>query len=230
MHHGERSTLLSADGFQLDAYRVGPTDARRGGLVVIQEIFGVNDHIKDVCDSFAADGYECIAPAIFDRQQREFEVGYDSAGMAAGRKLAMAMDWTTLLSDVQAAIDALAGPVFIVGYCLGGTVAYAAACRLTGLSAASCYYGGAVERFAGETPKVPTILHFGRTDAHIPMDMVERIRAAQPELPVHVYDAGHGFNCDRRPDFDQDSADLARLRTLQLFHRAASGGKADSAA
>lgn len=217
---GERVSLTSkADGFVLDAYRVAPEDARHGGLVLVQEIFGVTDHIRDLCDGFAADGYEVIAPSFFDRQARGFWAGYDADGVAKGRAYSEAAPWDQVQGDLQAAVDALKGPVNVVGYCWGGTAAWLAACRCDGVAAASGYYGRRIPELIGETPRCPTILHFGKRDPSIPPEVVDQIRDAFPELPVYVYDAGHGFASDRRADYSPDSARLARLRTLQLFSR-----------
>ena len=221
---GEKIQLASlADGFQFDAYRAPAQEARRGGLVLVQEIFGVNANIRGLADGFAAEGYEVIAPSMFDRLERGFETGYDDpADIAKGRDYAGRTDWALAISDIQACIDVLKGPVFIAGYCYGGSVAWVAACRARGLAAASAFYGRLIVNFTGETPRCPTILHFGKTDATIPMEDVAKIEAAHPDIPVWLYDAGHGFCCDGRKDFQPDACRLARLRTLQLFHR--SGG------
>ena len=217
---GERVSLTSkADGFVLGAYHAAPEDARHGGLVLIQEIFGVTEHIRELCDGFAADGYEVIAPAFYDRRERGFEAGYDADGVARGRRYSEAAPWAQVQGDLQAAIDALAGPVNVVGFCWGGTAAWLAACRCDGVAAASCYYGRRIPELIAETPRCPTILHFGKRDPTIGPELVEQIRDAFPELAVFVYDAGHGFASDRRADYDPDCARLARLRTLQLFSR-----------
>lgn len=217
---GERVILTSRyDGFALPAYHCAAQDARRGGLVVVQEIFGVNDHIRDVAERFAADGYETLAPAFFERAKPGFEADYTPMGFGRGRDLVAKTPWDQVVADLQAAIDALAPPVFVVGYCWGGTAAWLAACRCEGLAAASGYYGRQVAEFKDETPRAPVILHYGKTDHSIPAENYEAVIAAHPELPVYLYNAGHGFSCDRRPDFAPDAAKLARLRTLQLFHR-----------
>ena len=221
---GEAIRLTSlADGFEFDAYRAPAEEAGRGGLVLVQEIFGVNANIRSLADGFAAEGYEVIAPSMFDRLERGFETGYDDpADTAKGRDYSSHTDWTLAMSDVQACIDALPKPVFITGYCYGGSVAWVAACRAQGLTAASGFYGRLIVNFTSETPRCPTILHFGKTDATIPLEDVAKIEAAHPDIPVWLYDAGHGFCCDGRKDFQPDACRLARLRTLQLFHR--SGG------
>ena len=215
---GETVRLTSPlDGFGFGAWRAAPTDARRGGLVLVQEIFGVTDHIRDLADGFAADGYETLAPAFFDRRAPGFETGYDPDGIARGRSLSEETPWDEVAADLQAAIDALAPPVFVVGYCWGGTAAWLAACRCSGLAASAAFYGRRIPELLAETPKVPIILHFGRTDPTIPPTTVDAIAAAHPDVPIHLYDAGHGFNSDRRADYSPDAARLARLRTLRLF-------------
>jgi carboxymethylenebutenolidase len=207
------------DGFLFDAFHVTPPEARRGGLVLIQEIFGVTDHIKDLARRFAADGYEVIAPALFDRRERGFQTGYDPEGVLKGRLYSEQTPWHEVEGDLKACVEALAGPVFVTGFCWGGTAAWLAACRIPGVAASSCFYGRRIPELIDETPNCPTIAHFGRTDASIPPETVELIRERHPDLPVHVYEAGHGFASDRRPDYVEDAATLARLRTLQLFHR-----------
>ncbi|HEX4199490.1 MAG TPA: dienelactone hydrolase family protein [Caulobacteraceae bacterium] len=224
---GEAISLTSkADGFVLDAYHVTPDDARHGGLVLVQEIFGVTEHIRELCDGFAADGYEVIAPSFYDRQERGFAARYDADGVAKGRLYSEAAPWDLVQGDLQAAIDALKGPVFVTGFCWGGTAAWLAACRCDGVAAAACYYGRRIPELIAETPRCPTILHFGKRDPTIPPEVVEQIREAFPDLPVYVYEAGHGFASDRRADYEADSARLARLRTLQLFTRS-SGVRAE---
>lgn len=208
------------DDFSFGAHRVMPGDARRGGLVAIQEIFGVTEHIRELADGFAEDGYEVIAPRLFDRLEPGFEGGYDSDGVAAGRRLSEATPWDQVAGDLQACVDALVPPVFAVGWCWGGTAAWLAACRCDGLAAASGFYGRRIPELLDETPRCPVILHFGKADPTIPPEVVEAVRAAHPDTPAYVYDAGHGFMSDRRADFAPDAAALGRLRTLQAFHRA----------
>jgi carboxymethylenebutenolidase len=219
---GQKLTLTAADGFTLGAYRADPTDAPKGALVVIQEIFGVNSHIRDVTDRFAELGYVAIAPAIFDRASPGMEVGYDQAGMDAGLKARAAIPVDQTLLDLQAAIDAVKGigMTGIVGYCWGGTLAYLAAGKLTGLSAAVGYYGGQIaSQFLDVEPKIPVMLHFGETDHGIPLTDVQKIIDRYEEMPIHVYNAGHGFNCDQRGSYDKPSAELALTRTLEFFHQ-----------
>lgn len=210
------------EGFAFRAYHSWPEGPTKGALVLVQEIFGVTDHIRELCDQYAADGYDVIAPSLYDRQERGFEAEYTKEGIAEAMKLRDGHEMKFSVGDVQACIDWLrdeqgAQKVFITGYCYGGTVAWVAACRCKGLNAASGYYGRGIVEHILETPLCPTILHFGRNDASIPMEWVERIAAEHPEVPVHVYEAGHGFNSDRRTDYDATSAKLARERTLALF-------------
>jgi carboxymethylenebutenolidase len=217
---GQDITLTASDGFQLGAYRTQPDGTPKGAVVVIQEIFGVNSHIRTVCDRFAAQGYVAIAPSIFDRVEPNFQSGYSPEEVATARKFVANPDWAAFLRDTQAAIDAVkdVGPVGIIGFCLGGSIAYAAATKLDGLSAAIGYYGGAVVRFADDKPKVPTQLHFGEKDHGIPLSDVETIKAKRPEVEVFVYEgAEHGFNCDQRASYNKASADIARERSLAFL-------------
>jgi carboxymethylenebutenolidase len=222
----DRTTLMSPhDGFEFDAWRQGPPDARRGGLIVIQEIFGVTDHIRETAASYAEEGFEVIAPSLYDRRAPGFEAAYSSDDVGRARDLSQATPWDEVAADLAACVAALAPPVFAVGYCWGGAAAWMAACRVDGIAAASCYYGRRIPEFTGQTPRCPVIAHFGRRDASIPPEVVEAITEAHPDVPVYLYDAGHGFNSDRRADYDADCARLAKLRTLQLF--AQSGGRGE---
>ncbi|MGJ4959223.1 dienelactone hydrolase family protein [Bradyrhizobium sp. HKCCYLRH2060] len=217
---GQDIKLTASDGFQLGAYRVDPTGTAKGALVVIQEIFGVNHHIRNVCDRLAAEGYVAIAPAIFDRVEPGFTSGYSPDEIAVARKFVANPDWAAFLRDTQAAIDGVrnVGPVGIIGFCLGGSIAYAAATKLTGLKAAVGYYGGAIVRFADDKPTVPTQLHFGEKDAGIPLSDVETIKAKRPDVEIFVYPgAQHGFGCDERASYDKPSADLAWTRSLAFL-------------
>ncbi|MBN8943071.1 MAG: dienelactone hydrolase family protein [Rhizobiales bacterium] len=219
-HRGDVTAYRMADDAEIDVYHVKPVAARRGGLVLIQEIFGLTDHIREQCDVYAAEGYEVLAPALYDREAPGLQAPYSPEGIAMAIKIAREQHPFDLsISDTQACIDALkpAGPVFITGYCYGGSVTYAAAARCDGLSAASGYYGSMIPRLAAEPPRCPTILHFGRRDSGIPLDAIAAFEAARPEVTVHLYDAGHGFNSDRRADYDATSAALAFQRTLALF-------------
>jgi carboxymethylenebutenolidase len=219
---GQDLKLTASDNFQLGAYRADPATAPKAAVVVIQEIFGVNHHIRAVCDRLASEGYVAIAPAIFDRVEPNFTSGYSPDEVAVARKFVANPDWPAMLRDTQAAIDAVkdVGPVGIIGFCLGGSIAYAAATKLLGLSAAIGYYGGAIVRFADDKPTVPTQLHFGEKDAGIPLADVETIKTKRPEIEIHVYPgAQHGFHCDERASYDKTSADIAWPRSLGFFAR-----------
>jgi carboxymethylenebutenolidase len=213
-------TLTAADGHKLGAYGADPAGQPKGGVVVIQEIFGVNHHIRSVCDRLAGEGYAALAPALFDRTTSDFQSGYTPDEVAKARKFVEAPDWDAMLRDTDAAIKELddVGPVAIMGFCLGGTVSFASACRLSGLSAAVCYYGGGIARFADEKPKCPTQMHFGRKDAHIPMTAVDDIRKKRPDCEVYVYDeADHGFHCDERGSYHAESAKIAWGRSMAFL-------------
>jgi len=217
---GQDIKLIASDNFQLGGYRADPATAPKAAVVVIQEIFGVNHHIRAVCDRLAGEGYVAIAPSIFDRIEPNFQCGYSPDEVAVARKFVANPDWAPMLRDTQAAIDAVrdVGPVGIIGFCLGGSVAYAAATKLSGLSAAIGYYGGAIVRFADDKPKVPTQLHFGEKDAGIPLTDVEIIKSKRPELEVFIYPgAQHGFHCDERASYDKASAEAAWPRSLWFF-------------
>jgi carboxymethylenebutenolidase len=222
---GKMETMKMSDGAEVGVYRVQPEGARRGGLVLIQEIFGVTEHIMELCDGYAADGYEVLAPALYDREAPGFQAGYTPEDIQKAMKIARGEHPFDLsVADTQVCIDDLKarGPVFITGYCYGGSVTWAAAGRCEGLNAASGYYGGNIGQMIDLVPKCPTILHFGEKDHGIPMETVEKIKAAHPEVAVYVYPAGHGFNSDRRTDYDAECARLGKERTLALFH--ANGG------
>lgn len=211
------------DGFAFDAWRAVPTDARRGGLVICHAIWGVTPHLRALADGFAEDGYEVLVPSLFDRFHKGFaERDTDPALVQRQDGYARATGWgAEVLDAVQAAIDALAPPVFLLGFCFGGTTAWLAASRCTGLAAVAAFYGGQIRDYLAETPKVPTILHLGKADELIPPADVEAIRAAHPDLPVYMYDAGHAFVAPN--GFHADSARLSRLRTLALFARNSGG-------
>ena len=220
------TTITCADGFELGAYEASPSDTAKGAVVVIQEIFGVNSHIRSVVDGYAADGFYAIAPAIFDRLERNVELGYTDDDMTAGIELAFQkLDMAQTLADLQATIDCAAqhGKVGVVGYCFGGLLTWLSSCNLEGVAAASAYYGGGIPDNADLTPGCPIILHFGELDAHIPMDSVTALQSKKPDLPVHVYAADHGFNCDQRGSYDASAAALAKARTLELFNEQLSG-------
>ncbi|MEM7465905.1 MAG: dienelactone hydrolase family protein [Pseudomonadota bacterium] len=216
-------TLKAADGHEFSAYAAAPSGQAKGGIVVIQEIFGVNPHIRSVVDKYAAQGYFAIAPQIFDRAEANVELGYeDQADFDKGLKLAFQdIPIPDALKDVQAAVNAAAehGRVGVVGYCYGGLITWLSACGLSGVTAASSYYGGGIAGEKERQPQCPIIMHFGEKDAHIPMSDVEAIKTAHPDIPVYVYDADHGFNCDVRGSYDQPSASTALERTLNFFSR-----------
>ena len=216
---GQSITLKAKDGFSLGAYRADPEGKARGAIVVIQEIFGVNHHIRDVADRYAALGYVAIAPQVFDRAEKDFETGYDQPSMEKGRAARGKIKTEDLLLDTQAAIDAVksVGKVGIIGYCMGGSVAFLAATRLEGLSAAVGYYGGQIAASADEKTRVPTMLHFGDQDQSIPMTDVEKIKKARPETQIFVYKAGHGFHCDERASFNPFAAQVAACRSQEFF-------------
>ncbi len=217
---GEMITLTAEDGHRLAAYRATPAGTPRGALVVVQEIFGVNSHIKNVTDKFAADGYVAIAPALFDRVARDFETGYAPADIERGRAVRGKLQIEDAVRDVAAAVkeaQKTGQKVGVVGYCFGGTMAWLAATRIDGVAAASSYYGGGVADTAGEQPKCPVIFHFGETDASIPKDHWDRIKAQHPKIPMHIYPAGHGFACDERGSYHEPSARQARERTITFF-------------
>lgn len=216
----ETVQLTASDGHTFDAYRADPEGTPLGAVVVIQEVFGVNVHIRDLVERWAAVGYTAIAPALYDRWEQNFEVGYEPADIEQGRahKATANEHLDQVMADVEAAraTVAEAGRVGVVGYCWGGFVTYLAACRLD-IQAASGYYGGGINGVMSETPKCPTILHFGDRDASIPMTDVDAIGKAQPDVDVHVYAADHGFHCDMRGSYDPRSAAIAGMRTTQLF-------------
>jgi carboxymethylenebutenolidase len=218
---GHTLELTAADGFVLSAYRADPSGPPRGGLVVAQEIFGVNSHIRSVCDGFAADGYAATAPALFDRYERGVEIGYAPDDIARGRALKGRAQIDAALKDIAAARDALAGAgrIGVTGYCWGGYVAWMAASRLTGFACAIPYYGGGMLDAIGERPLCPVMAHFGERDTVIPVDGVRKLAAAHPDAQVFIYAADHGFNCDQRASYDAAAAKLARNRTLQFLRQ-----------
>ncbi len=214
--------MKMSDGAEIAVYHAEPTGKRKGGLVLVQEIFGVTDHIRELCDEYAADGYEVLSPALFDREHPGFEAEYTGNDFDRAVELARTLHpFEQSLADAQTCIDALKdqGPVFITGYCYGGSVAWAMAGQSEALAAASCYYGSLIPTiYAGAAPKCATIAHFGRYDTGIPMEGVEALIAKEhPAAQIFVYDANHGFNSDRRKDYHEPSAELARERTLGLF-------------
>jgi carboxymethylenebutenolidase len=221
---GQLINLTAADGFTFPAYVAQPAGQPKGGLVVLQEIFGVNAHIRAVADGYAADGYFVVAPSTFHRVKTGVELGYAEADMQAGMALKAAVEALPapgVMPDIQAAIEhaAQAGKVGILGYCWGGLLTWRAASALDGLSAAVPYYGGGMtsEAEAARQPRVPVMAHFGEQDHWIPLDSVRAFEKAQPGVAVHVYAANHGFNCDHRGAWNADAAKLARERTLAFL-------------
>ena len=219
---GKMIELTASDGHKLGAYRADPQGKPRGAIVVIQEIFGVNSHIKKVADEWAADGYVAIAPAMFDRVQRNYDTGYTPPEIEAGRAIMQKLDWGNTMRDVDAAVAEAkkAGKVGIVGYCWGGTVAWRAAANTAGISASAPYYGGGMPNFINEKPKVPVQAHFGETDQSPTLEQAKAIAKAHPEISANYYpNAGHGFNCDQRPSFNAEASKTARQRTLEFFRK-----------
>ncbi len=216
----ERLTLESRiDGFALSALKATPASAPLGGVVVIQEIFGLSDHIASMCSVFADAGYVAIAPSLFDRVEPDFQAGHDPDGVKKGIGAVTASPWSQVMSDVQAAIDALPQPVYVVGFCYGGAAAWMAAAHCTGVKAVSCFYGRLIADLRDATPKVPVMLHYGAHDTSIPPANYERVQHASPTSPLFIYDAGHGFCREGSPDYHAPSRDLALARTLDWFAR-----------
>ncbi len=213
--------LTARDGFRLSAWRADPAGTPRGAIVVAQEIFGVNGHIRDVCEGFAADGYVAIAPALFDRYEPKVDIGYTPPDIATGRALKAQAQLDPALRDIASARDAVAaaGKVAVIGYCWGGYIAWMAASRLPGFACAVPYYGGGILDAPTETFRCPVLAHFGERDGNIPVAGVRELMARRPEAQIFIYAADHGFNCDQRASYDAAAAKLARTRTL-LFLQA----------
>ncbi|MTJ83522.1 MAG: dienelactone hydrolase family protein [Telmatospirillum sp.] len=211
-------TISLAEG--LSAYVAEPAEPAAASVVVIQEIFGVNTHIRSVADGYAAEGYLAIAPALFDRVEPGVEFDYSAASVAKGVALAGRVGFDQALSDVGRAIDwaeaQTPGHVGVVGFCLGGSLAWLAAARLRP-RAAVAYYGGQIPQFRDEAPLAPILLHFGEKDGYIPLEAARDVERLYPDIPVHFYPAEHGFNCDARASYHRDSALLARSRTLDFL-------------
>jgi len=213
--------LKAADGHKFAAYRAEPQGKPRGGLIVVQEIFGVNSHIRGVADGYAADGYLAIAPALFDRVERGLDIGYSQPEIERGRTFIPKMQWDTVMKDAGAALDNVksASKIGVVGYCWGGTVSWMSASRLAGLAAAVAYYGGDITANSSEKPKCPMMCHWGETDHTIPLNGVKKFLGEHPEVTSFVYPAGHGFNCDQRGSYHAESAKLARTRSLEFLRK-----------
>ncbi len=221
---GSMTRVTSRDGFTFDAYHVAAQGPRKGGVIVVQEIFGLSDHIKEMAERFGAEGYEAIAPSMYDRAAPGFIVQPPDvmANMARSVDLAKANGQDNAMNDIGGVFDVLSksGKVCITGYCYGGSMSWMAGARIDGIAAASCYYGGNIPQMVNLTPKCPTICHFGAKDAHIPLvGAVDKIQAAHPDIPVHIYDAGHGFARKNSSDYDAASDKLAFERTIALFDK-----------
>src|SRR5690606_31821398 len=217
---GEFTRLMARDGHEFDAWLAPATSTPRGAIVVLQEIFGVNSHIRAVTEDFAAEGYVAIAPSLFDRVRRDVELDYSPPSVEQGRGYVLQLKEEQILADLTACINVVKrnGPVGVVGYCWGGSIAYLAACELP-VNAAVSYYGTRTVQMLERKPRVPVQYHFGEQDQSIPPENIQKIRDAHPAGEFHVYPAGHGFNCDQRESFDAASAKLARERTLAFFAR-----------
>lgn len=207
------------DSFQLSALSVEPKATPIGGVVVIQEIFGLTEHIDDMCRVFADAGYHAIAPGLFDRVEKDFHAGHDPDGIQKGIGAVMKSPWPQVVSDIQAAIDALPQPVYVTGFCYGGAATWMAAAECTNLKAASCFYGRLIANITDHTPKIPTMLHYGARDASIPPENVESVRLATPDSPLYLYDAGHGFCRAGSADYNAAACELSLERTLNWFAR-----------
>jgi len=218
---GKMIELTASDGHRLAAYRADPAGKPRGGIVVIQEIFGVNSHIKSVADGFAADGYLAIAPAMFDRVQKSVDLGYSPQDIEKGRDIRAKITTDMAMKDSEAALKAAAaaGKVGIVGYCWGGFVAWMASAKVPGLACAVPYYGGGILDNADLQPKVPVMGHFGDKDAHIPVEGVKKLAEKHKKQRIFIYAADHGFNCDQRGSYNAPAAKQARSRTLEFFRK-----------
>ena len=218
--------LTAGDGHTFSAYRADPSQAPKGAVVVLQEVFGVNPHIKQIADAFAARGYVAIAPSLFDSIKPGVELGYNDASLAEGVSLMKQVDKERALGEIQAAVDAVksAGKVAVVGYCWGGDLAYAAGNNVSGLACAVGYYGGGIAGDHGAKRKVPTLLHFGENDALIPLEAMTQFRAYRPDVSVFSYPgAGHWFNCDQRDSYQEDAARTALDRTLSWISQYVEG-------
>ena len=218
---GKMIELTASDGHRLAAYRADPAGKPRGAIVVIQEIFGVNSHIKQVADGYAADGYVAIAPAMFDRVQKNVELGYTPEDIAKGREIRGKVTNDMALKDAEAAVKEAgkSGKVGIVGYCWGGLVTWLAAAKISGLAAAVPYYGGGILDNADLEPKVPLMGHFGDKDQHIPVEGVKKLAEKHRKHQIFIYSADHGFNCDHRGSYNEAAAKQARSRTLEFFRK-----------
>lgn len=221
---GDFITVAMADGALVETYRAAPNGARRGGLVLLQEIFGLTQHIQEQCDRFAAAGFEVLAPSLFDRAAPGLRLSYDEAGWKQAIALLRGHAFDLGVEDTAVCVERLrpAGPVFVLGYCYGGSLAWTAAGELPGLSGAVSYYGGKLPTIAAQPPLCPALVHLGRDDTEIPMRATRDALEQHSAVEVLTYPAGHGFNSDRRPDFDALSAELAFRETLRFLEKHAS--------
>lgn len=220
---GTEIKLTADDGHELNVYLAEGSSKPGASLILIQEIFGVNSHIRGVADDYASQGFRVIAPALFDRVQPHLELGYGPEDMVRGMAVRTKIDQDSMLKDVAAAISyadgtAQGAKTGVLGYCMGGTLAWLAATRFN-VAAAVGYYGGRIAEYAAENPRCPVMLHFGAKDQHIPPSEIDKIRRAHPDVPIFVYDAGHGFNCEQRNDYEASAAKLARQRTLDFLRK-----------
>jgi carboxymethylenebutenolidase len=224
---GKTVSIKVSDGHTMDGYLARPEGTSKGAIVVVQEIFGVNSHIRAVCDRLAGLGHDALAPALFDRYERGFETGYQPDDIARARTLMEGADIPKMVTDTLAAIDDAAayGPVAVMGFCLGGSLAFGAALQSDKLACAVGYYGGRIVAMADQAPKCPTMLHFGELDPMIPMSDVETIKAKRPDCEIFVYHADHGFNCDERGSYNEEAAKLAWSRSMAFIDKAFSGAK-----
>ena len=216
-----KDTLQATDGHTLSAYVAQPTGTPKGAVIVVQEIFGVNSHIRAVADGYAAAGYLAIAPAMFDRVQRDYEAGYSQDEIGQGIEIMKQLDFDNALLDINAALSKVPADLKsgVVGYCFGGSIAWLAAQRLSKLSASVCYYGGAIPNFVEEPLRCPTMLHFGNQDGSLPLDKAQAVAQKYPDAISHFYEADHGFNCDQRGSYNQEASQLALTRTLEFLAR-----------
>ena len=219
---GENITITASDGFTFDAYLARPEGKTKGGLVVIQEIFGFNDHMREVCDGYAAEGYISVGPSLFDRYEKKLELGYSSDDVTRGREIRAHVGWDDPVQDLAAAAKfaAAGGNVGSVGFCWGGSRSFLCATRIDGIAASICYYGGQVLDFKDETANAALMMHFGSADASIPPDAVVDISIAHPDAVVHTYEGAlHGFNCDHRASYNKAAAEFALERSLALLDK-----------
>jgi len=226
---GEFTTLMARDGHEFNAWLVAPSGPARGSVVIAQEIFGVNRHIRAVADGYAAAGYVTIAPCLFDRIRRGIELGYSEKETQEGRGYRLQIPKEKTLVDLNSSINVVkhAGRVAVIGYCWGGTLAYLAACELP-VACAVSYYGGQIKDHLAKSPRRQVMYHFGEQDPYIPPADIEKIRAADPNGEFHLYPADHGFNCDERATYDAASAHLARERTLAFLEKKMDDTKVES--